>query len=449
MRKHLLGTVALAAIGLLFGSSLPALAEHEDRPRTKNLHPMGHLEEPASLLNPEIGNPDVHTDMAFWGKYAFQGTWLGFDIRNISAPGNPKQISHTTCERPQGDMIIWENILVRTADGLAPAPFECDGVTFPEGFGGLHIFDVSDVTNPVLITGVQLPCGAHTATAVPDPENNRLLVYGNSSSADCEWIDIVEIPLDDPESAEVIGVAEAGRWCHDTGVILGDVLRAACAGADGFTVFSLDPADGGALDSPVFLYSKNVNEAPVIDPESPISIGHSAAFTWDGEVIIFGHEPGGGALARCREEDPDSDKSAFFFDADTGEFLGMWTLPRPQTAQENCTIHVYNLVPTRSGSDILVLGNYQAGTWVVDITDPANPVTLAWSDPDPLPVPPPPFDFLGLDLGGAWSSYWYNNFIYETNITQGLNIFRFSGKATGGALRLPHLNPQTQEFTIR
>jgi hypothetical protein len=77
---------------------------------------------------------------------------------------------------------------------------------------------------------------------------------------------------------------------------------------------------------------------------------------------------------------------------------------------------------------------------VVDFTDPANPKELAWSDPPPI-VP--------TDLGGAWSSYWYNNFIYETNITEGLNIFRFSGKETAGAMRLSHLNPQTQEFTIK
>lgn len=438
MEKRIRWSIAVAAIGLLLGAALPAFAEHEDRPRTNNLHPMGHIEEPRSLF---FGpNFDVHTDMAFWGKYAFQGSWLGFNIRDISAPGNPQQISHTECARPQGDVIIWENILVRTADGLAPAPFACDGVTYPAGFGGLHIFDVSDVNNPELIGDVQLPCGAHTATGVPDPDNNRLLVYGNSSRDECPWIDLVEVPLDDPGSAERIGAGQTERWCHDTGVILGDVLRAACAGDNGFSVLSLDPADGAALDNPVLLYSKNVNEEPVVDPNFPVTIGHSASFTWDGEIIIFGHEPGGGVQARCREEDPDSDKSAFFFDAGTGEFLGMWTLPRPQTAEENCTIHVYNLVPTRSGRDVLVLGNYQAGTWVVDITDPANPVTIAWSDPPRL-VP--------TDLGAAWSSYWYNNFIYESNITQGLNIFRFSASEAAGALRLSRLNPQTQEFSIR
>ena len=89
---------------------------------------------------------------------------------------------------------------------------------------------------------------------------------------------------------------------------------------------------------------------------------------------------------------------------------------------------------------ILVSGNYQSGTSVVDFTDVANPVEIAYSDPPPIEP---------LDLGGAWSSYWYNNFIYETNITEGLNIFRFSGKETARELRLDHFNPQTQEFTLR
>jgi hypothetical protein len=52
------------------------------------------------------------------------------------------------------------------------------------------------------------------------------------------------------------------------------------------------------------------------------------------------------------------------------------------------------------------------------------------------------------ELGGAWSSYWYNNFIYESNITKGLYVFRLSDRVTGGAIRLGRLNPQTQEFSI-
>jgi hypothetical protein len=51
-------------------------------------------------------------------------------------------------------------------------------------------------------------------------------------------------------------------------------------------------------------------------------------------------------------------------------------------------------------------------------------------------------------VGGAWSSYWYNGNIYESEITKGLNVFRISDPALRGAIRLPHLNPQTQEFSL-
>jgi hypothetical protein len=53
-----------------------------------------------------------------------------------------------------------------------------------------------------------------------------------------------------------------------------------------------------------------------------------------------------------------------------------------------------------------------------------------------------------VELGGAWSSYWYNGSIYESDITRRLNVFRVSGLKTRGAMRLSHLNPQTQEFSI-
>jgi hypothetical protein len=96
----------------------------------------------------------------------------------------------------------------------------------------------------------------------------------------------------------------------------------------------------------------------------------------------------------------------------------------------------------------MVSGNYQAGTWVTEFTDPANPITLGWSDPPPLGQVTTPTGTVVNELGGAWSSYYNNNFIYESSITQGLNVFRFSGAELGGALRLDHLNPQTQMFSL-
>ncbi len=419
-----------AAVAVLIAGGTPAGAGHDTDPHTNNMHSMGHIVEPASLLNPAVGNPNIHTDIAFWGAHAFQGSWLGFNIRDVSAPGNPKPVSFTSCQGDQGDVVVWENLLVRSWNSPASGTTTCDGQAVPATFEGVHVFDISDLTNPVLVAAVETVCGSHTATGVPDLANGRLLVYSSPSSAACPGIDIIEVPLADPSAATLVRFEPSGRSCHDTGVILGDAMLAACAGGNGFTVWSLGGGLGGTLVDPL-----QVNSTVV----PGVTIGHSAAFSWDGQVLIFGHEPGGGVAAECEATDAAVKKTFFFFAATTGTLLGQWTLPRPQSSTENCTLHNLNVVPLRDGRDVLVHGSYQSGVSVVEFTDPQNAVELAWSDPPPI-VP--------TDLGGAWSAYWYNNFIYETNITEGLNVFRVSGNETGGALRLDHLNPQTQEFTL-
>ncbi len=443
-RKRLILVPGLSLVFLVLSPQEPADAAHFFDLSTTNLHAMGHIEEPASLLT-GAGGGNIHTDIAFWGKHAFQGSWLGFNIRDISEPDNPTQVSFTSCNGNQGDIVVWDNILIRSWNSPASLGATCDGQSVPTGFEGLHIFDISDLADPVLVGSVDLStnaifgrCGSHTATGVPDLDNDRLLVYNSGSG--CDGIDIVEVPLASPATAAYLRTESAGRNCHDTSVILGDAMLAACAGGNGVTVWSIGGPLGGSLVNPDLLWSSAVDG---------VSVGHATSFTWDGEVLVFGHEPGGGVQANCQESSPDTDKSLFFFDALTGASLGMWTLPRPQSDIENCTLHNFNVVPVRSGNYILVSGNYQSGTSVVDFTDPGNPVEIAYSDPPPIPPPGGPFcSGLGCEIGGVWSSYWYNNFIYESNITEGLNIFRFSGRETAGALRLDHLNPQTQEFTL-
>jgi LVIVD repeat len=451
---HLCRCLVLVAIGLGTLAIAPAaMAGHKQDPRTKNLHPLGHIVEPAVLGGFGGANPDINTDIAFQGKLAFQGNWDGFSIRDISAPGNPRTVSRTFCDGNQGDVLVYRNILVRSWNTPAGTPgafgagLTCDGQSVPAGFEGLHVFDISNLADPVLVADIELSaraqadsfgCGSHTATAVPDPANGRLLVYNSSSTSPaCDWIDIITIPLNNPAGAAFVRREPSMHTCHDIGVILGDVMKAACAGGTGFRVFSLGGAAGGSLTDPELLYHVD---------EPGVTIGHSASWSWDGEVIIFGHEPGGGVAAQCEATDPTVNKSFFFHDADTGALLGTWVLPRAQGPTENCTLHNYNVVPTRSGRDVLVSGNYQAGTWVVDFTNPSAARTVAWSDPPPKPVPPgTPFC---CDVTGAWSSYWYNGFIYESNIGEGLNVFNLSGREKASAMRLDRSNPQTQEFSI-
>ena len=456
--SRLLLLVAVGTVALVV-SPAGASAEHSTRPHTQNMHALGHSPNPASfLVDPPGPAPSpVNSDLAFWGKVVFNGNYDGFRIIKGS-PGNPKLINWTRCQGNQGDIVVWGNFLVRAWNSPAVAGATCDGQPVPTGFEGMHIFDISNLEDPVLVGEVELSarpqadspgCGTHTLTLVPDPANNRAIIYNATSGGNvllppadqnCDWIDIIQVPLSNPGAASHVRrePLEGGHAAHDNGVILGDVNKLATASGHMSNVFDIGN-EGGSLTDPKFLYT--IEEPGVCNTGGPLCNGnwHSAAFSWDGDVIILGWEPGGGAAPECEASDPDVKKSAFFYDADDGSKLGQWTLPRPQSAAENCTIHNYNVVPLRSGRRILVSGNYQAGTWVTDFTNPGAAQTLGWSDPPPL-VP--------TQLGGAWSSYWYNNFIWESSITEGLNVFRFSGRETGGAIRLPHLNPQTQEFSL-
>ena len=441
---------------------------------TQNMHPIGYSARQIPLDNTVAGAGSFNSDLAFWGKMAVQGTYAGFRLVNIASEGKPKEIinweecaSRFNSQGNQGDVIIWENLVIRSWNSGTPSTgSQCGNWPMAEGEEGVHVIDISDPENPNVVAFVDTLCGSHTETLVPDLENNRLLVYSNSSSGSilggepgdpsqptsCRGFDIIEVPLDDPSEAGYVRFVPAGdpnedptmhHPCHDTGVILGDANLVACAGSGsvgnvegpGIAVFSIDPADGASKDNPKFLYYKVTGG---------ISLGHSASFTWDGEVIIVGHEPGGGGGARCQETSNPLERTFFYVDADTGDSIGQFTLPRTQTSVENCTTHNYNVVPL-TDRYVMVSGNYQSGISVIDFTDPANAQEIAYADPAPLVDPNPP---VGIELGGDWSSYWYDGRIYESDITRGLIIWKLSDIAVEDFQKLGHLNPQTQEFTI-
>jgi hypothetical protein len=473
----------LSAVGAvaLFVLPVGAGADHNTRP-SENLRALGHSPHPATFLGEVPALRNVNSDLAFWGNLSFNGNYDGFRIIRNS-PANPREINWTHCNGDQGDIVVWGDILVRAWNSPAPAddpetPVEenrfCDGQPVPVGFEGMHIFDISDLSDPELVGEVELSarpeadmpgCGTHTLTLVPDLEDDRVLIYNATSGgneelppelAECDFLDIIQVPLDDPGEASHLNRVplQGGHAAHDNGAILGNVNKLAVASGHMANVFDIgdNGTPGGSLEEPAPLFT--IEEEGVCNEGDPVLCNgnwHSGGFTWDGEVIIMGWEPGGGSEPECESTDPDVKKSAFFYDAETGAKLGQWTLPRPQdgTPAENCTIHNYNTVPTRDGRYILVSGNYQAGTWVTDFSDPANPETLGFADPPPLPQVTSPTTGMPVnELGGAWSSYFYNGTIYESEITKGLNLFRYTGKETRKAIRLKHLNPQTQEFSI-
>lgn len=473
MRRPTLALVfGLILGGVLLATATPALAGHDNDPRTKNLHPLGDTNDNRPV---ETFGEAFFTDAAFQGKIAYQGTWIGgFRTINIAAPGKPKVLAEVDCGVEQGDIGVYRNLVFRSIDlpVVADTPEETCTDEFADGAGfeGVQIFQVDDpkkASADDLVTAVATDCGSHTHTVVPDPANDRVLIYVANSAVgpeyaagDTVWghqcsephnkFQIIEVPLDAPEDAAVIadvplGLDPAGAHtsCHDIGVLLNKGTDLAVCAAGHAVVFDI---------------SDRAAPSKLTDFTAPgVTTWHSAAFSWDGSVTVMGWEPGGGIFPRCLAtgsplapfDEPGFQtadmKSIFFFDTESGDLLGKWVLPRPQTTLENCTIHNYSIVPTGK-RDVLTTGAYQAGTWVVDFTNPANAKTVAWSDPPPIPCCTDALEAGGIDLslGGAWGSYWYNNFIYETNITEGLNVFRLSSKATAGAKKFPRLNPQTQ-----
>jgi hypothetical protein len=428
---------ALSIVALAFplaGSANNPIVSAATHSFSSNMKPVAESPRP----NPPPGA--INSDLAFWEKTAYQGTYDGFRIIDISASGANLILNYGECFGNQGDVVVWRNILVRSWNSPAPAGATCDGDPVPQGWEGLHVFDVSNPANPDLVASIETECGSHTASGVPDKANARLLIYNSPSSGACPGIDIVSVPFMNPAAATYLRFEPSGRSCHDTGVILGKAMLAACAGGNGFTVWSLGGAKGGSLEDPNQLYS-------VVVPT--VTIGHSAAFSWDGKVLVFGHEPGGGTQPRCTPTgtqitptvvQTDEMKSFFFYNTSDGSFIGKWTLTRDQTLTENCTLHNYNVVPNRKAR-VLVHGSYQSGIGVLDFTDPANAKEIAYADPAPLST-------TQLITGGDWSSYWYRGKIYESDITRGLIVWDLSDHAVDGADRLDHLNPQTQEFTI-
>jgi hypothetical protein len=94
-------------------------------------------------------------------------------------------------------------------------------------------------------------------------------------------------------------------------------------------------------------------------------------------------------------------------------------------------MHNFNFVPGIE-RDILVSSAYTGGTTVADLTDPTNPVEIAF------------YQAAGPPAANTWSSYWHNGFVYGNDIGRGLDVFAVDHPALDGAAALERDNPQTQ-----
>jgi hypothetical protein len=159
------------------------------------------------------GMPDVriptHSDLAFFGKYAIQGNYNGFEIFDISNPAKPVVVQTYVCPASQNDVSVFRNLIFMSSE--APnSRTDCGFGGVPDPISkarvrGIRVFDISDIKNPKLVTSVQTCRGSHTHTVVTQPgdeDNVYIYVSGNAQVRSAE-----ELPgcqdggLDDPNSA--------------------------------------------------------------------------------------------------------------------------------------------------------------------------------------------------------------------------------------------------------
>ncbi len=150
--------------------------------------------------------------------------------------------------------------------------------------------------------------------------------------------------------------------------------------------------------------------------DSNFSYWHSATFNNDGTKLLFSDEWGGGGGPKCRATDRPEWGADALFTIDNGvmHFHSYYKMLAPQTDKENCVAHNGSLIPI-SGRDSMVQSWYQGGVSVFEWTDASHPREIAFFDRGPV-------DSTRLVGGGTWSAYWYNGYIYSSEIARGLDV---------------------------
>jgi hypothetical protein len=451
----------------------------------------------------------ANSDLAFQGNHLFQGNFYGVNIYDIANPASTTLLTSLICPGGQGDVSAYKNLLFMSVE-MPNGRLDCGTQGFPpepappagdekdkdkskekkrripaaqkDRFRGVRIFDISDIKNPKQVAAVQTCRGSHTHTLVQDPnDKDNVYIYVSGTSfvrqpeelPGCSGekpdkdpntalfrIEVIQVPVAAPQDAKVVssprlfidprtgamnGLNNGGTHgkkgqekpadtdqCHDITVYSAMGLAAGACSGNGILLDIKDPVHPRRVDA-------------VNDPN--YSYWHSASFSNDAAKVVFTDEWGGGLGARCRANDPNKwgADAIFRLKDDKLTFANYYKLPAAQGDTENCVAHNGSLVPV-PGRDIEVQAWYQGGISIVDFTDPAKPFEIAYFDRGPI-------DPKMLVLGGDWSAYWYNGYIYASEIARGLDVFELTPAKfltqneidAAKTVRVPVLNVQNQQ----
>ena len=415
----------------------------------------------------------ANSDMAFSGNHLFVGNFWGINFYDTTNPAKLSLLTSLICPGGQGDVSVYGHLLFMSVEGggrtdcgtqpfptpARPATPPAPGtprtppaqVASPDRARGVRIFDISDIHNPKQVAMVQTCRGSHTHTLLTDPKDkDNIYVYVAGSAgvrpaeelAGCSGgepsedpntalftIVVIKVPLAHPEQAKVVNsprifsdpatgaidalkVAPAHgatgnttpiRGCHDLTTYSAIGLMAGACSGNGILMDIKDPVHPKRIDAVA---------------DSNFAFWHTATFSNDGTKIVFTDEWGGGTQPRCRATDPMHWGADSVFTLANGKLTldAYYKMPAPQTEVENCVAHNGSLLPI-PGRDILVQGWYQGGISIMDFTDPRKPYEIAYFDRGPV-------DADKAITGGFWSGYWYNGYIYGSEIARGVDVFK-------------------------
>lgn len=458
---------------------------HNAESAIRNLRLVANRSRPAGFFDPaSLGNfAFANSDLAFRGNFVFQGGYNGFQVWDISNPAAPAIRKAFPCPGGQGDPSVYGNLLFISVEETS-GRLDCgaQGVVdtvSAERFRGVRIFDISSLDAPKQVAAVQTCRGSHTHTLVTspkDPSNIYVYVSGTSvvrSSSELQGcsgrapeedpntslfrIEIIQVPLAAPHTARVISAPRlftdasgniAGLWrggthgegtqetattdqCHDITVYPEYGLAGGACSGNGLLLDVSDPTNPRRI-------------AEVSDPN--FAYWHSATFNNDATSILFTDEWGGGMGPRCRATDRPEWGANAIYRLENRQLTpaSFFKLPAAQSEVENCVAHNGSLIPV-PGRDIFVQAWYQGGISVIDFTDPAKPFEIAFFDRGPVSAE-------RLELAGHWSAYWYNGYIYGSEIARGLDVLELRPSefltaneiAAARLVRLDQFNPQLQ-----
>jgi hypothetical protein len=461
--RRRVSVAVLGAATLALGLITAPAASAQDIPGPDEIVSSPNLKHELNIpqTTPLANSSSVGTDIAFQGRYAFVGNYDGLTIYDIKNPKRTKIVSQVLCPGSQNDVSIVGNLLFLSTDSRR-SDDSCTSTAQPDGtkayWEGIKIFDVSDKRAPRYIKSVETACGSHTHTLVPDKRGKSVFLYVSSYSpaaniSKCQpphdLISIVEVPLRNPTAAKVAatpvlfpdggldgpdggintpgGVDTSG--CHDITVYAEkDLAAGACMG------------DGVLFDISDRLKPRVINR---VEDTTNFAFWHSATFNNAGTKVVFTDELGGGGSATCNAEIGQERGADGIYDiVGRGDhrklvFRSYFKIDRFQDASENCVAHNGSLIPV-PGRDIMVQAWYMGGMQVWDFTNSSHPKKIGFLERGPAADP--------AKSGGMWSAYYYNGYIFASDLRKGFDVVSINDPRTNPArhVRMKELNVQTQ-----